>query len=135
MTIDIDFDVYKAITALRDSESVTPNDVLRDVFKLPRATTPPRQSSPNSGPAGGAADWVPKGVRFPTGTEFRARYKGQTYLAKVEGGALVRDGRRFDSPSAAAASVTNGFVNGWKFWECKLPGESTWRVIASLRQG
>jgi hypothetical protein len=24
-------------------------------------------------------------------------------------------------------------VNGWNFWECKLPGESTWRVMASLR--
>ena len=53
----------------------------------------------------------------------------------IEGGALVRSGKRFDSPLAAASNITRNFVNGWNFWECKLPGESTRRVMASLRNG
>ena len=51
----------------------------------------------------------------------------------IEGGALVRSGKRFDSPLAAASNITQSFVNEWNFWECKLPGDSTWRVMVSLR--
>jgi hypothetical protein len=31
-------------------------------------------------------------VRFQAGTEFRAYYKGETHLARVQNGALVRNG-------------------------------------------
>ena len=130
-TIEVDFDVFKAITARRSSEDVTENDVLREVFGLPRqasATTPSRRVPADS------ADWVAKGVRFPAGTEFRAIYKGQTYLARVEGGALVLDGKRYDSPSPAAVSITGSAVNGWRFWEARLPGQSGWKMIESLRR-
>jgi len=128
-TIDIDFDVYKELTLRRATESVTYNDVLRELLKLGAANNKPESTSG----AGGVGDWTPKGVRFPQGTEFRARYKGQIYVAKVEKGALVRDGKRFDSPSAAAKDVTKNFVNGWNFWECRFPGDSTWRNILPLR--
>jgi hypothetical protein len=127
-TIDIDFEVYKELTLRRATESVTYNDVLRELLKLGPAIN--KASRPS---AGGPGDWTPKGVRFPEGTEFRARYKGQIYLARVEKGALVRDGKRFDSPSAAAKDVTQNFVNGWTFWECRFPGESTWKNILPLR--
>ena len=81
-TIDVDFDVFKALTAMRSSESVSYNDVLRDVLRLgkPKQPLPP---TPVNGSAV-AGDWVTKGVRFPAGTEFRANHKGHTHLAKVE---------------------------------------------------
>ena len=131
-TIDIDFDVFKALTAKRANESVSYNDVLRDILGLGPVKQPLPQS-PVEGvvPSG---DWVPKGVRFPAGTEFRASHKGKTHYAKVEGGALVLNGHRFDSPSSAAMSITNTSVNGWKFWECRLPGKSSWQLIAALRR-
>src|SRR5216683_1399954 len=47
-------------------------------------------------------DWVTNGVRLPSGTELRSTYKGETYVARVNSGALVLQGQRFDSPSAAA---------------------------------
>ena len=74
-----------------------------------------------------------KGATFPAGTEFRATYKGQTYLARVENGALVLNGQPFNSPSAAAVSITGNPVNGWTFWEFRLPGRTTWQIIKALR--
>lgn len=128
-TIQVDFDVFKALTMRRASEEVTENDVLRQLLGLStRKGAPPQPSAPAPG------DWIAKGVRFPAGTEFRAAYKGQTYLARVEAGALVLSGKRFDSPSAAAVSITRNPVNGWRFWEARLPGQAGWKIIESLRK-
>ena len=130
-TIEIDFDVFKALTAKRSSESVSYNDVLRVILGLGK----PSQSLPPT-PVNGsvaAGDWVSKGVRFPAGTEFRANHKGRIHLAKVENGALVLDGKRFNSPSLAANSITKNSVNGWLFWECRLPNKSSWQLITALR--
>ena len=76
-TIEIDFDVFKAITNRRPSEETTENDVLREVFGLP-----PKKGNYLNVLAPEAGDWVTKGIRFPAGTEFRANYKGRTHLAR-----------------------------------------------------
>lgn len=129
-TIDVDFDVFKALTLRRPNESVTENDVLRQLLGLP----------PNAGKVGApigapsSGDWITKGVRFPVGTEFRANHKGQLILGKVESGGLMIGENRFDSPSSAAVSITGNSVNGWRFWECRLPGQTSWRLIDSLRK-
>ncbi len=128
-TIEVDFDVFKAITMRRAYEDVSENDVLRDLLGLP-----PRKGLSHSQASAGPGDWVAKGVRFPAGTEFRATYKGQTYLARVEGGALLLNGKRFDSPSAAAISITGSPANGWHFWQCRLPGQASWQMIKALRK-
>ncbi len=128
-TIEVDFDVYKALTMRRPSEDVTENDVLRELLGLPRSS---KSTTPANPPAPG--DWVTKGVRLPAGTEFRANYKGQTYLGRVEGGALVLNGERFDTPSAAAMSITKNPVNGWTFWECRVPGRASWQILKAQRK-
>ena len=127
-TIEVDFDVYKALTLRRPNEHVTENDVLRELLRLP-----PRQQSTALVGSATPGDWVTKGIRFPAGTEFRANYKGQTYLARVDSGALVLNGERFDTPSSAAMSITKNPVNGWTFWECRFPGQASWQMIKSLR--
>ena len=128
-TIEVDFDVYKALTARRASEDVTENDVLRELLGLPRGSKlPPAGNAPAPG------DWVTKGVRLPAGAEFRANYKGQTYLGRVEGAAFVLNGERFDTPSAAAMSITKNPVNGWTFWQCRLPGRASWQMLKTLRK-
>lgn len=128
-TIEVDFDVFKALTARRPTEETSENDVLRQILGLPTRKAGPTQSA---APAPG--DWVTKGVRFPAGTEFRAAYKGQTYLARVEGGGLMLNGKRFDTPSAAAMSIADSPVNGWTFWEARLPGQAGWKMIRTLRK-
>jgi hypothetical protein len=128
-TIEIDFEVFKAITHRRPSEETTENDVLREVFGLPAKKRPfLNPVTPEPG------DWVTKGVRFPAGTEFRATYKGQTHLARVESGGIVVGGKRYDTPSSAAMAITKSNVNGWRFWEARLPGQAGWKMIESLRR-
>ena len=128
-TIEVDFDVFKALIARRPTEEISENDVLRQVLGLPirkAGQTQPTVAAPG--------DWIAKGVRFPAGTEFRATYKGQTYLGRVEGGALALNGKRYDSPSAAAVAITDNPVNGWTFWECRLPGQGGWKILKALRK-
>ena len=128
--INIDFEVFKELTVRRKSETMTENDVIRELLGLPDV-----RNGAGIGDAAEAAgaSWVTKGVVFPHGTEFRARYMGRSYGAIVDNGALVMNGKRYTSPSAAAVAITGNPVNGWRFWECRLPGTDTWRLIANLR--
>jgi hypothetical protein len=130
MTIEIDFDVFKELTNRRTTESISYNDVLRKLLGL----NPLKASILISDVTASAGAWTTKGVTFPEGTEFRANYKGRTISGKVESAFLVVNGKRFDSPSAAAGSITGNMVNGWIFWECRLPGKPSWQIIKSLRK-
>ena len=126
-TIEVDFEVYKALTVRRSEESVSYNDVIRDLLDLRPAqngTVPPS--------TGGKA-WICKGVSFPHGTEFRAQYKGQEYTGRVDDGAMLVDGERFTSPSPAAIKITGNSVNGWDFWEGRTPGSRQWKKLSSFR--
>lgn len=128
-TIEVDFEVYKQLTVKRPTEDVTYNDVIRELLGL-------GQSKPGISKAAGPSpeDWVVKGVRFPAGSELRATYKGRIHTGLVQGGSLVLNGKQYESPSAAAVAVTGSAVNGWRFWECKLPGKASWQLIDSLRR-
>ena len=129
-TVEVDFDVYKQLTIRRATEQVTYNDVIRELLGIKaKGVSRPAQSDGLS-----PQDWVTKGVRFPVGTEFRSEYKGNLIAAKVEAGTLMLNGKSYDSASAAAMSVTDSAVNGWVFWECRLPGESRWKPIKMLRR-
>jgi hypothetical protein len=128
-TIDVDFDVFKALTARRESEAFTVNDVIRVLLKLPAIGMKAKAA-----PTSTADDWFCKGVRFPVGTEFRASYKGAAYSGVIKAGKLFIGGKQAFSPSYAATMITKTNVNGWNFWQCKLPGESRWRTLAGLRK-
>lgn len=119
----------RTLTARRPTEDVTENDVLRQLLRLP-----PRSLTAVQPEVARPDDWVTKGVRLQAGTELRAAYKGQSYLARVAAGALVLNGKRFDSPSAAAMSITRHPVNGWTFWECRRPGQGKWLKLRELRK-
>ena len=125
-TIEIDFDVFKEITVRRKNEDITPNDILRELFGLE-----PRQNSITQKVQSGKP-WVAKGVIFPHGTDFRASYKGQMYYARVDDGYLILNDKKFSFPSPAATEITGNSVDGWRFWECKLPGKQNWQSINTL---
>lgn len=130
MTIEIDFEVFKELTARRASENVTYNDVLRELLRL-ESKGP---VSPQAPIGQNGVGWFTKGVKFPEGTEFRATYKGQAYHGRVESGTLVlEDGKRYGSPSSAAVSITGTPTNGWTFWQCRFPGKASWQMIKALR--
>jgi len=128
--IEIDFDVFKELTNRRAAENVTYNDVLRNLLGL----EPFKAAATSSALESPEGSWTTKGVTFPAGTEFRDNYKGKAIFGKVESGFLVINRKRFDSPSAAAVSITGNMVNGWIFWECRLPGKASWQIIKTLRK-
>jgi hypothetical protein len=127
VTIEVDFEVFKELTKRRDTESVTYNDVIRDALDL--GSRPPQTQ--NGAASKGA---IFKGVFFPDGTQFRATYKGRTYTAEINGSAWVgNDGTTRTSPSEAAVRITGKNWNGWLFWRCKRPGDTSWVLINELR--
>lgn len=142
MTIEIDFDVYKALTARRGDETVSYNDVLRTVLGLGQPAAGLRRlfglgsskAETAEAPGGRINNWLYKGIMFPAGTSLRAKYKGQVHTARIDRGGIVVGGKRFATPSDAARTVTGTNVNGWRFWQCRLPGETGWRRLDTLRQ-
>lgn len=126
--IDIDFEVFKQLTSRRAAESVSYNDVIRELLKLPRSAAAASSSTPAE------RSWIVSDTSFPSGSEFTAEYRGHTHSAMVKDGKLeLSDGRRFSTPSAAAMAITKGNVNGWRFWKCRLPGSSTFVPVERLR--
>ena len=163
MQIEIDFEVYKALTSQRLSERDSYNAVLRRVLKLPEhnalmaAASGERagavwEAAEGSPPRNALVAWAegrewdpiqnalrPEGawfdnVFFPNGTRFRATYKGQTFEAGIScGGWIGSDGIVRTSPSAAAGAISNTNVNGWRFWHALLPGTSLWRRLDEFK--
>ncbi|EHP5031040.1 DUF2924 domain-containing protein [Vibrio metoecus] len=128
--IEVDFEVFKAITALRENESMSENDVIRNLLGLDHGKEDPVDESLKPLLDG----WSVKNVLFPLQTQFRAQYKGQIHYGIVSKQGLVVDGESFKSPSQAATKITKNSVNGWIFWECKFPGTTQWVSISSLRR-
>ena len=123
-TIEVDFDVFKALTGLRATEAVTYNEVVRNLLGLGKSPAAP---VPEIG------GWIWKGVFLPNGTELRAEYKGKAHMAKITGSAWVQDGETHSSPSAAAYAITGSGINGWWFWSVKRPSDAAWQQLGKLR--
>jgi len=131
-TIQIDFDVFKAITVRRPSAAVTENDVLREVFGLPplqggKASTKPSRGRSKIG------GWMSEGVNFPIGTTLQHRFRGgRIAAAKIVANGVEYDGQVYPGLSPAAAAASGHQANGWQFWE--LNTLFGWRKADSLRQ-
>jgi hypothetical protein len=125
-TIEVDFDVFKELTVRRRTEATTYNDVIRELLRLPLVS---RDATPTVG-----LGWVQKGVTFPNGTEFRATYKGATYLGKVVNELMIVNGNPVKSLSEAAHQITGTSINGWRFWFCRLPNAAGYVLADSLKK-
>jgi hypothetical protein len=129
MEIEIDFEVFQKLTALRKGESDSYNHVIRRLLQLPSG----------GGLTMSDVDQVMFGAwfgntHFPEGTKFRATYKGQTHLAQIRGGQWVGgDGVVRSSPSNAASAISRTNVNGWRFWYAQRPGDPAWRRLDELK--
>lgn len=131
-TIEIDFDVHKAIELERTSFSESENEVLRRLLKLGAASvaTPSAET--------GGLPWTRKGVTLPHGTKLQMQYNGRQYNGAVENGQWVVEGERFSTPSGAASRVAvtkNGnhtSLDGWAYWYVKRPGDTDWIEIRKL---
>ena len=133
-TIEIDFDVHKLIEVERRGFDEAPIVALRRLLGLPEAVEPPATAAPQA--SGG---WHGEGVHLPNGTKLRMSYSGRTHDAAINGGRWFAEGKTFDSPSGAASGVAltkagkRTRLDGWGYWEAKLPGEKEWVRIGSMR--
>ncbi len=145
MQIDVEFEVFKALTLLRREEGDSYSDVIQRLLKL----------AENENLKGGdrlvgtgnfmgnllrgrhdAKDgaWIGN-VFFPNGTQFRATYKGKTFRAEIRNEVWVgEDGITRQSPSDAAGSISGTKVNGWRFWYGLRPGEVEWHRLDEFRK-
>ena len=135
--IDVDFDVFKALTALRESEHHTYNEVLRDLLGLERTFGRKLGDSMSGITRGfgstGGSGFVSRGLYLPEGTMLRAKYKGLPFTASITNGRWRdADGTEHNSPSAAAQAITGTNVNGLRFWEAKRPSDVHWRKLDAL---
>jgi hypothetical protein len=142
MQIEIDFEVFKALTARLESETDTYNEAIRRLLSLPASETAllpgefdvpglPAPGNALSPFAGGV--WF-SNVYFPNGTMFRATYKGKTYRARVQDSQWIDElGIVRTSPSDAASAITQTNVNGWRFWFAKRPHDEDWQRLDVLR--
>lgn len=140
MHIEVDFDVYKALTARRDHEGHSYNDVLRDLLGLDSLVEPDLPTSPLEATADALgksftlSGFYSRGLILPSGTLLRARYRQKEFFGRIEEDRwLDQDGHAFTSASAAAAAITGTNVNGLRFWEAKRPGDNGWRRLELLR--
>ena len=163
MQIEIDFSVFKALTALRTSEADSYNSVLRRILKLPdqnallaavigKPASAVDHIAHGSPPRNALEAWaegrewdsvrnalIPDGAWFdntffPNDTRFRATYKGKTFTAEIREGCWVgNDGVVRTSPSAAAKAISHTNVNGWRFWHALWPSTSKWRRMDEFK--
>jgi hypothetical protein len=142
-SIEIDFDVHKLIEQERVSFSDTPNETLRRLLGIETLVS----DKPKNTPAQHIVEtksmsfksWQDAGVVLPHGTELRMEYRGKSYFGEIDNGLWVVEGTKFDSPSPAAMAVARTkegkvpSVNGWKYWEARMPQSNRWVNIKSLR--
>ena len=131
-SIEIDFDIHKKIEAERRSFDESPNDVLHRLLKIKTGATPfpPFEGRP----------WTGKGVTLPHGTELRMDYNGRLHSGLIRNGVWLVEGKRFNSPSAAAGGVAltkdgrQPSLDGWIYWYVRRPDDDHPVLLKTLRE-
>lgn len=135
-TIKIDLDVHKLLEANRESLDEDRLTILRRLLGLddpdPVAQRVPVNADSDVG-------WLYDGVFLPDGTRCRMRYNGQDGAAEIRNGRWWVGGEPFRTPTGAARAVAitkegqRPQMNGWSYWEVRLPDTGRWIRISELR--
>lgn len=137
-TIEIDFEIHKAIEAERRSFDEPEYVALRRLLKMEDVEAP---KSPENEVGRDGRPFVEDGVSVVHGSDARMRYlRGtQLYEGKFLDGMLVVDGTAYPTLSAAASDLARTkegkktSLNGWLYWEVRAPGTAKWRAMKDLR--
>ena len=139
--IEIDVDVFIAITNYRQTFEETENDILRRIFaknsngelfidKFSKSRSEANNTIKN---VNSSKDWVYDGAHLPEGVKLQKMYKYKKYEAVIKNGTIFYEGKGYETPSAVAMAINGGSnVNGWTFWkyfnEEKVIAGKNWRV-------
>lgn len=124
MKIEIELDVYKALTQRMEHEQDALNDIIGRLLDLPAYRVAPANIE--------QADWFGYSVRLAVGTELRTNYKKTERIGIVRKDGLELEGQTFPSLSAAAIYVRGQNTNGWRFWKVR-DAAGKWQLMQSLR--
>lgn len=134
-TIEIDFDVHKAIENERRGFDESPNIALRRLLGLPESSVGTAQPDSDERP------FTQEGLSIPSGSPARMSYGrgSQVFDGVFRDGALEVQGKRYPTLSAAAIDLartkdgrkTN--LNGWDLWTVKLPNSARFEKMSVLR--
>jgi hypothetical protein len=130
MTIEIDFDLYKAIVANSHYFNEQPNDVLKRLIRLKNENSISALPENNQTQSAGL---LVRGNVLKNGLNLQKRYKGKLYEAKVLNGYIEMAGNKYPSPSSAGIAITKSNVNGWRFWNYFDEKENKWKVLETLK--
>lgn len=135
-TIEIDLDIHKLIEANRRALDEPRLDILRRLLDL-GGDDPVAQQQGVS--ADSDVGWLYDGVFLPAGTHCRMRYNGMDARAEVRDGRWWVAGQAYKTPTGAARAVAitkegkKPHLNGWNYWEVRVPGSDRWERVGSLR--
>lgn len=133
-TIEIDFEVYKLIEAERKGFDEPRIAALRRLLRLEDRPTNDAIAPPPG------RSWYGSGVTLPHGTLLKMYYSKRKHEGLISNGAWLIEGKAYDTPSGAAVSVARTKygaatqLNGWNYWQAKVPGSDTWTLIRHLRK-
>jgi hypothetical protein len=144
-SIKVSQDLYMALERRREPQDKRMTDLLwRLVEERGIKRTEPTSMEQGWWHVGDAAEGLSgSDITIPNGATLRGRYRGKYFQASVQGGRIVMDGEKYESPSAAARAVlarqrvvgAAASVNGWRFWEMEYPaGSGQWRRLDSFRK-
>ncbi len=70
---------------------------------------------------------------LPNKTQIMRKYKGKDYIARLENGEFIFDGKKIESPAQLAIIMSaNTSVNAWKNLYIKRPADSRWCLAEDL---
>jgi len=137
-SMEIDFDIHKLVEAERSDFDEPPYMALRRLLNLPNK----KKKLPSEPIRTTGRPFLQDGVEVPHGSLARMRYQRgtQVYEGKFLDGMIVVGDKKFPSLSNAADALGikkdggHTSLNGWMYWEAKLPGESGWRRLWDMRE-
>jgi len=138
MRIDVTDEVYRKLQGLAKPFEDTPNDVIQrllngELSKEPKGTDSSVPPSIISG------DLCTRGGKVLAGTKLKAQYKSRTYMAEIENGGVIWDGKAYSSLSDAAVAVIQSTgskrttEDGWRFWSYLDKSDNEWKPLDDLR--
>jgi hypothetical protein len=131
-SIKVDLDVYKKIVSEMVDNDKDENDTLHRILGVAFSAGVESTANANNG-------WSGHGVHLPEGTELRLTHLGHEYTARIQKRAFLVEGKLYYSPSAAAEAVARTrtgakpSLDGWKYWQVQLAGETIWKRLEDLR--
>jgi hypothetical protein len=139
-SLEIDLELHRLIELVRQSFSESQRDIIKRVLRSATPSTDgyiQQEKITYRAENGGA--WHGDGYSLPDGTKCRMRYNGIQYDCKIENGQWNSGGVVYKSPSQAASALgvtkkgKRTQLDGFKYWEVKIPGSESWVWLRDLR--